>query len=174
MLAISLESSEPSVEDRGELSRAGLQWHRLNILILQSERAKHLMCIRFGDTYEAARGLVRGIRSGLLSTSLAELSAREPFLLLGAFASRFVAAPLFFLPPTRGEPLSSSSSPSSSAAEESVSSADDMSEAPFRRRPLCSLWPSSWLSSLEHYKAPEIACSLGVGFPHLREVELDN
>ena len=53
-------------------------------------------------TYEAARGLVRGIRSGLLSTSHAELSAREPFPLLGAFASKFGEAPLFFLPPPRG------------------------------------------------------------------------
>lgn len=50
-------------------------------------------------TYEAARGLVRGIRSGLLSTSHAELSAREPFLLLGAFTSRFVAAPFSSFPP---------------------------------------------------------------------------
>ena len=48
MLAISFESSELSVEDRGELLRAGLQWHNLNILILQSGKARHLMCIRFG------------------------------------------------------------------------------------------------------------------------------
>ena len=51
-------------------------------------------------TYEAARGLVRGIRSRLLSTSHAELSAGEPFLLLGAFASRFMAPP--FLPSPKG------------------------------------------------------------------------
>ena len=87
-------------------------------------------------TYKAARGLVRGIRSVLLSTSHAELSAREPFPLLGAFASRFMEASLFFFPPSEEKLLSYSSSPSSSATEESVSSSVDMSEAPFRRRPL--------------------------------------
>src|SRR4051812_9833900 len=42
MLAISFESSKPSIEDREELSWAGLQWHNLNILILQSGKARHL------------------------------------------------------------------------------------------------------------------------------------
>ena len=59
-----------------------------------------------------------GGRSGLLSMSHAGLSARGPFPLLGASASRFVEAALFFLPPSGGEVLSSSSSSSSSAAEE--------------------------------------------------------
>ena len=58
-----------------------------------------------------------GGRSGLLSTSHAGLSARGPFPLLGASASRFVEAALYFLPPSGGELLSSSSS-SSSVSEE--------------------------------------------------------
>ena len=93
MLAISFESREPSVEDRGELPRAGLRWHNLNILILQNGKARHLDVHKVFGTYEAARGLVRGIRSELLSTSHAEVSAREPFPLLGAFASKFGEAP---------------------------------------------------------------------------------
>ena len=53
----------------------------------------------FFSTHDSARGLSRGRRSGLLSMSHAELSAREPFPLLDASASRFVEAALFFLPP---------------------------------------------------------------------------
>ena len=69
------------------------------------------------STHDLARGLSRGRRSGLLSTSHAELSARETFPFLDASASRFMEAALFFLPPSGGELLSSSSS-SSYAAEE--------------------------------------------------------
>ena len=68
------------------------------------------------STHDSARGLSRGCGSGLLSTSHAELSTREPFPLLDASASRFVEAALFFLPLSGGGLLSSSSS--SSAAED--------------------------------------------------------
>ena len=89
----------------------------------------------FFSTYDAARGLLRGRCSGLLSTSHAELSARGPFPLLGASASRFVEAALFFLPPSGGELLSTSSSSLTVEKRISVSS-DVMSKAPLRQRPL--------------------------------------
>ena len=50
------------------------------------------------STYDSARGFSLGRHSEPLSVSNAELSARETFPFLGAFASRFVEAPLFFLP----------------------------------------------------------------------------
>ena len=70
------------------------------------------------STHDSARGLSRGCRSGLLSMSHAELSARETIPFLDASASRCVEAALFFLPPSGGELLFSSSSLSSLAAEE--------------------------------------------------------
>ena len=91
-------------------------------------------------TYEAARGLVRRGRSGLLSTSHAELSAREPLTLLGAFASGFMGAALFFLPTSGGESFSSSSSSLSSADEEEVSLPDVSSGVLLRRRPFLAPW----------------------------------
>ena len=51
----------------------------------------------FFSNHDSAKGLFRGRGSGLLSTSHAELSAREPFPLLDASASRFMEAALFFL-----------------------------------------------------------------------------
>ena len=65
------------------------------------------------DTRDLAMGLSRGRRSGLLSTSHAELSAREAFPFLNASASRSVEAALFLPPSGRGKLLSSSSSNSS-------------------------------------------------------------
>ena len=54
--------------------------------------------MRVFSTYNVARGLFQGRRSGLLSTSHMELSARGPFPFLGASASRVVEAALFFGP----------------------------------------------------------------------------
>ena len=130
MLAISSVSSESSVDDRWELSRAGLQGQGLQYVNITSRKSQ---TFANSGTYEAARGLVRRGRSGLLSTSHAELSARGTFPLLGAFASRLVEVARFFLPPSGGEVLSSSTSSSSSAAEERVLTSDDTSEAPLWR-----------------------------------------
>ena len=71
------------------------------------------------DTHDSARGLFRGRRSRLLSTSHAELSAEEAFPFLDASASRSVKPALFFPHSGRGKLLSSysSSSLSSSIAE---------------------------------------------------------
>ena len=115
MLAISFESSESSVEDRGEPSRAGLQGQNLQYVNITNQKGQ---IFANSDAYEAARGLVRGIRSGLLSTSHTELSAREPLTLLGAFASGLVGAALFFLPASGGESSSSSPPSSSSSVDE--------------------------------------------------------
>ena len=91
-------------------------------------------------TYEAARGLVRRGRSGLLSMSHTELSAWEPLTLLGAFASGLVGAALFFLPASGGESFSSSSSSSSSADKEEVSLPDVASGVRLRRRLFLAPW----------------------------------
>ena len=137
MLAISFESSEPSVKDHGELSRAGMRWHNLNILILQNGKAIHLDMHKVFGTYEAARGLVRGggARSGLLSASHPGLSAREPFPLLGSFASRVGEAPLFFLPSSRGSHFPPPLRCRLRRPKVGLVSGGT-SEAPFRRRPL--------------------------------------
>ena len=102
---------------------------------------KGWMCARASHvTYDAAWGLVRGRLPRLLSTSHTELCAREPLTLLGAFASGFMGAALFFLPTSGGESSSSSSSSSSSADEEEVSSSDVTSGAPFQRGPLLAVF----------------------------------
>ena len=121
MLAISSVSSESSVEDRGEPSHAGLQGQSLQYVNITNQEGP-----TFADsgTYEAARGLVRRGRSGLLSTSHAELSTMEPIPLLGASASELVEASLFSLPLAGGESPPSSSS--SATTEGSVSSSDKM------------------------------------------------
>ena len=85
------------------------------------------------NTYNSARGLFRGHRSGLLSTSHTELSAMEAFAFLDASASKSMEAALFFLPPA-GDPSSFSSS-SSLEAEQTLEPSDIVSEVPRRRRP---------------------------------------
>ena len=152
MLSISSVFGESSIEDRGEPSRTGLQGQSLQYVNFTNQKSQ---TFANSGTYEAARGLVRRGRSGLLSISHTELSIWEPLTFLGAFASGSGGAALFFLPTSGGESFSSFSSSSSSSDEEEVSSSDDMSEAPF--------WQGPFLAPLAAFLAVFSGTSYGAG-----------
>ena len=129
------------------------------------------------STHDSARGLSRGRRSGLLSMSHAELSARETFPFLDVSASRFVEAALFFPPHGGGSCFLLPPPPPPRHLQRRRSE--------FRRlRAPCpkylrdgghlwSPWPSSWPSYPAPCRAPEPASLSKAGWLVPRAAEPD-
>ena len=124
------------------------------------------------DTHDSARGLSRGRRSGLLSMSHTELSARETFPLLDASPSRFVEAALFFLPP-QGEIGSPPPRCPRQWRSESRCLRMPRLKCPCSGDRFWSPWPFSWPFSPTPGRAPEPASSSKVGFLGFRVAEPD-